>query len=237
MVSLRYFVIAAAMSALMRVAMLRVAAAIDRAHEDMAEPAKFVGAWPRPSRSYEREQFALLHDTAASTLLMVGKETPIPPDSLVAQARSDLAVLNSQPSTLTRPIELIAALREQASGTRTSVRIHGTPALWLEGELGMAVVAAAGEAMNNVDRHAGATAISVEIGEHSVVVGDNGSGFSPTPSTTGRGIAESIVGRMERVGATANIHSAPDAAPPSSCPGPTLRSAGGRGSRALTRII
>ena len=209
MVSLRYFVIQAAMSALVRVAMLRVAAAIDRAHDGHRQAAELRRRVAEAVRSYEREQFALLHDTAASTLLMVGNETPIPPDRLAAQARRDLAVLNSRPSTLTRRIELIAALREQASGTRTSVRIHGTPALWLEGELGMAVVAAAGEAMNNVDRHAGATAISVEIGQHSVVVGDNGSGFIPTPSTTGRGIAESIVGRMERVGATANIHSVP----------------------------
>jgi hypothetical protein len=209
MVSLRYFVIQAAISAVVRVAMLQVAAAIDQADDGHRLAAELRRRVAEAVRSYEREQFALLHDTAASTLLMVGRETPIPPDRLAAQARRDLAVLNSQPSTLTRPIELIAALREQASGTRTSVRIHGTPALWMEGELGMAVVAAAGEALTNVDRHAGATAISVEIGQHSVVVRDNGSGFNPTPSTNGRGIAESIVGRMERVGATANIQSVP----------------------------
>ena len=209
MVSLRYFVIQAAMSALVRAAMLRVAAAIDRVHDGQRQAAELRRRVAEAVRSYEREQSALLHDTAASTLLMVGKETPIPPDRLAAQARRDLAALKSRPSTLTRRIELLGALRDQASGTRTSVRIHGTPALWLEGELGMAVVAATGEAMNNVDRHAGATAISVEVCQHSVVVGDNGSGFIPTPSTTGRGIAESIVGRMERVGATANIHSAP----------------------------
>jgi hypothetical protein len=209
MVSLRYFVLQAAMSALVGVAMLRVVAAIDRAHDSRRQADELRRRVAEAVRRYEREQFALLHDTAASTLLMVGKETPIPPDRLAAQARRDLAVLNSRPSILTRRIELIAALREQASGTRTPVRFHGTPALWLEGELGVAVVAAAGEAMNNVDRHASATAISIEVSEHSVVVRDNGSGFIPTPSAAGRGIAESMVGRMERVGATANIHSVP----------------------------
>jgi hypothetical protein len=209
LISPRYFVIQAATSALVRVALLRMVAAIDRAQASHRQAAELHRRVAEAVRRYQREQFALLHDTAASTLLMVGRETPIPPDLLAAQARRDLAVLNSQPSTLTRPIELIAALREQASGTRTSVRIQGTPALWIEGELGMAVVAAAGEALNNVDRHAGATAISVEIGQHSVVVRDNGSGFTPTSSTNGRGIAESIVGRMERVGATANIQSVP----------------------------
>lgn len=209
MVSWRYFVIQAVMSALVRVAMLRVAAAVDRTHDSHWQAAELRRRVAQAVRSYEREQFALLHDTAASTLLMVGRETPISPDRLAAQARRDLAVLNTRPSTLTRPIELRAALREQARGARTSVRIHGTPALWVEGELGMAVVAATREALNNVDRHADATEISVEVRQDSVVVGDNGSGFIPTASTTGRGIAESIVGRMERVGATANVHSVP----------------------------
>jgi hypothetical protein len=86
--------------------------------------------------------------------------------------------------------------------------------------------------MNNVDRHAGATAISIEVCERSVVVGDNGSGFSPTPATTGRGIAESIVGRMERVGATPTSTRPRDAAPPSGCPGRHCCSAGVRGRRA-----
>ena len=209
MASLRFFVVQAAMSALVRVVVLRAAGAIDRARDSQQQAAELDRRVAEAVKSYEREQFALLHDTAASTLLMVGSETPIPPDRLAAQARRDLAVLNSRPSTQTRRIELIAALREQASGIRTSVRFQGTPALWLEGELGMAIVAAAGEAMTNVDRHAGATAISVEVCQHSLVVSDNGSGFIPMLSTTGRGIAESIVGRMERVGATATIHSVP----------------------------
>jgi hypothetical protein len=145
MVSLRYFVIQAALSALVRAAMLRVAAAIDRAHDGQRQAAELRRSVAEAVRSYEREQSALLHDTAASTLLMVGKRTPIPPDRLAAQARRDLAALKSRSFTLTRRIELLGALRDQASGIRTSVRIHGAPALWLEGELGMAVVAATGE--------------------------------------------------------------------------------------------
>jgi hypothetical protein len=209
MVSLRCFVVQAAVSVLARVAMRRVAAEIDRAYDSRRQAAELRSRVAEAVRSYEREQSALLHDTAASTLLMVGMGTPIPPDRLAVQASRDLAALNGRPVTLTRPIELLAALRELASGTRTSVRIHGTPALWLDAELGMAVVAAAGEALKNVDRHAGATLISVEVCQRSVVVGDNGCGFIPTQSTTDRGIAESIVTRMERVGATASIHSAP----------------------------
>jgi hypothetical protein len=209
MVSLRYFVVQAAMSALVRVVVLRKAAAIDRAHDSHQQAAELDRRVAEAVKDYEREQFALLHDTAASTLLMVGSETPIPPDRLAAQARRDLAVLDSRPSTLTRRLELIAALREQASVSRTPLRFHGPATLWLEGDLGKAVVAAAGEAVNNVDRHAGATETSVEVCQHSIVVADNGSGFVPTPSLIGHGIAESIVGRMERVGATAHIRSVP----------------------------
>ena len=209
MASLRYFAIAVAMSVLIRVALLRVAAATKRAHETYWRAGGIRKRVAAAARRYEREQFALLHDTAASTLLLVGNGTPVPQEKLVAQARSALAVLNGQPSThpLQR-IELVAALRELADGTCTPARFRGSPQLWLDGELGMAVVAAVREAINNVDRHASATEISVDISNDRVTVADNGSGFRVTPLTTGHGIAESIVGRMKRVGASANIHSA-----------------------------
>ena len=99
MASLRYFAIAVAMSVLIRVALLRVAAATKRAHETYWRAGGIRKRVAAAATRYEREQFALLHDTAASTLLLVGNGTPVPQEKLVAQARSALAVLNGQPST------------------------------------------------------------------------------------------------------------------------------------------
>jgi signal transduction histidine kinase len=79
-----------------------------------------------------------------------------------------------------------------------------------------ALVAALGEATLNAARHSGATEVSVfvevEADAINAYVRDLGSGFDPA-SVAGdrRGIADSIVGRLERHGGTARIESRPGA--------------------------
>ena len=76
------------------------------------------------------------------------------------------------------------------------------------------LVNACAEAVANAARHSGSTSISVyvEVEEDTVsaFVRDQGSGFDPNgvPSDR-RGIADSIVGRMERRGGSAHVHSRP----------------------------
>ena len=77
---------------------------------------------------------------------------------------------------------------------------------------GRAMVAAAGEALTNAARHSGADRISVysEVTEDSsdVWVSDLGRGFDTGRVTSDRrGIAESIVGRMQSHGGTATVAS------------------------------
>ena len=79
-----------------------------------------------------------------------------------------------------------------------------------------ALVNACAEAVANSARHSGSTAISVyvEVEPDTVnaFVRDQGSGFDPeaVPSDR-RGIADSIVGRIERRGGSAHVHSTPGA--------------------------
>lgn len=76
------------------------------------------------------------------------------------------------------------------------------------------LVNACAEAVANAARHSGSTTIAVyvEVEDDAVsaFVRDQGTGFDPdrVPSDR-RGIADSIVGRMERRGGTAGIHSRP----------------------------
>ncbi len=76
------------------------------------------------------------------------------------------------------------------------------------------LVNACAEAVANAARHSGSTAISVyvEVEEDvvSAFVRDQGSGFDPdlVPADR-RGIADSIIGRMERRGGSAHVHSRP----------------------------
>jgi len=77
-----------------------------------------------------------------------------------------------------------------------------------------ALVDATGEAVNNAAKHSGATVVSVyvEVGQEavSVYVRDEGNGFDAGDLPLDRrGIAESIMGRMERHGGAATVQSEP----------------------------
>jgi signal transduction histidine kinase/phage shock protein PspC (stress-responsive transcriptional regulator) len=77
-----------------------------------------------------------------------------------------------------------------------------------------ALAAAAGEAITNAAKHSGADRISVyaEVSDDGidVFVADHGKGFDPdTVDGDRRGIAESIVGRMERHGGSVEVTSEP----------------------------
>ncbi|HYA09190.1 MAG TPA: ATP-binding protein, partial [Gaiellaceae bacterium] len=77
-----------------------------------------------------------------------------------------------------------------------------------------ALVLAAREAMANAARHSGAAEVSVFLDADArrvaLYVRDRGSGFDPDAvAADRRGVAESIRGRMERVGGTARIVSSP----------------------------
>jgi signal transduction histidine kinase len=77
-----------------------------------------------------------------------------------------------------------------------------------------ALVAALREAMLNAVRHAGApVSVYVEVGPDGIAafVRDRGAGFDPAAVPPDRlGVRESIIGRMERHGGTATVHSDSD---------------------------
>ena len=79
-----------------------------------------------------------------------------------------------------------------------------------------ALVNACAEAVANAAQHAGTTAVSVyvevEKEKVSAFVRDQGAGFDPAAvAPDRRGIADSILGRVERRGGTAQVHSRPGA--------------------------
>ena len=77
-----------------------------------------------------------------------------------------------------------------------------------------ALVSAVGEATLNAARHSGETEVSVfvEVQEDAIsaYVRDHGTGFDPDAvAADRRGIADSIIGRLERHGGTAHVVSRP----------------------------
>jgi signal transduction histidine kinase len=180
-------------------------------------------------RADEREQHRQLHDTVLSTLTMVAAGAFAEPSpALTAQAARDLRVLQGLegapgaggigvaadgPAPLT---DLRRELEQAAASTdELAVRLRLVP-VTLPSAVADQLVACVGEALRNVERHAGTGQAEVIVnggeGWAVVKITDHGRGFDPaaTPPSR-RGIRESITGRMLAAGGRAAITSRPGA--------------------------
>ena len=170
-------------------------------------------AWRAASdraRAEERADMAArVHDSVLQTLTLIQKQ----PEDARRLARRQERELRSwlyptaASGTLVDAVERAAAEIEELHGVRVDVVHTGDAPLE---ERTDALVLAAREAMANAARHAGVDEISVFVEPTAVYVRDRGAGFDPDAvAADRRGLAESIRGRMERVGGTAKVTSAP----------------------------
>ena len=207
-----------AMAAMSRAAWVLVTRAAERADRlaAEAEQVRRESAVVAAVRAEERELANSLHDTAATTLLMVGTGQ-VPPGAswLAPQARRDLARLRSSTGGRTsEQADLVDLLRAGLDAGHLSVELDAPRTLPLPFDVAGAITGAVGEALNNVRRHAGTDRALVRLhgGPSSlrVEIADEGKGFAVTEGgpATRRGLRESVHGRMERVGGTATIISA-----------------------------
>jgi signal transduction histidine kinase len=170
-------------------------------------------------RSQERAELAAhLHDSVLQTLALMQRQAENPRDVAALARRQERelrAWLNGgrpfgERSTFAAALELAAAEAEEAHGVPVDVVAVGDAPLDDEAE---ALVAAAREAIVNAAKFgAGSVSVYAEAGDEEVevFVRDRGPGFDvdAVPADR-RGVRESIVGRMERHGGTALIHSVP----------------------------
>jgi anti-sigma regulatory factor (Ser/Thr protein kinase) len=191
-----------------------VAASLETERQIRAEEAR---------RADEQEQHRQLHDTILSTLTMVAAGAFAGPSpALTAQAARDLRVLQGlagAPATRggQAPLTDLRPKLEQtaASTDDLAVRLQLVPAT-LPSQVADQLVACVGEALRNVERHAGTGQAEVSVtggaGWAVVKITDHGRGFDPaiTPPSR-RGIRESITGRMLAAGGWATIASRPGA--------------------------
>jgi signal transduction histidine kinase len=197
-----------------------VAASLETERQIRAEEAR---------RADEREQHRQLHDTVLSTLTMIAAGAFTEPSpALTAQAARDLRVLQGlagAPAGLDGPAGVgdPAALAELAPGLERAAASAGDLAVrlmlvpvTLPSLVADQLAACVGEALRNVERHAGTGQAEVTVtggpGWAEIKVADQGSGFDPAavpPSR--RGIRESIAGRMLAAGGRSAIASRPGA--------------------------
>ncbi|MCG7592752.1 ATP-binding protein [Mycobacterium sp. PSTR-4-N] len=207
--ALFYFAVQWVTASVIRFMLLRLAVAIDSARGDRQE-AEVTEQVTMAVRDYEREQLALLHDTAASTLLMVGQDTSVRPDRFAAQARRDLELLRGG-AWVTPPqrLDVVAAVRDCAEHLSAPVTLLGPTELWLPGDMALPVIAAAREAITNIERHARASQVCIQVHDSMIRLEDDGVGFDLSEPRTGHGLNRSIIERMHRAGGQARVVSAP----------------------------
>jgi signal transduction histidine kinase len=171
-------------------------------------------------RTQEREELAArVHDSVLQTLALIQRE-PNDPRRVATLARRQERELRAwlypsteptQDGTLAGAVDAAAAEIEEMHGVRVEVVRTGDAPL---DDRTRALVLAAREAMANASKHSGVSEVSVFLDADTkhvaLFVRDRGSGFDPdSVADDRRGIAESIRGRMERVGGTVRIVSSP----------------------------
>jgi hypothetical protein len=165
-------------------------------------------------RADQRELANSLHDTASSTLLMVGTgQVPTGVGWLAPQARRDLERMRSDPRRAPDHTDLVALLREDLDALHLAVELDAPERLVLPFGVARAIADGTREALNNVRRHAGVDRAVVRLRGDArglrLDVVDEGDGFPVDEvSATARGLKHSVHGRMDRVGGTATVVSA-----------------------------
>ncbi len=170
-------------------------------------------------RSEARAELAAhLHDSVLQTLALIQRSHE--PREMVSLARTQERELRAwlygrAPTihglTLRDAIDEMAGRIERGSRVRVEAIVVGD--LDLDEDL-RALVAACSEATLNAARHAGVEEVSVyvevEDGQVSAFIRDAGAGFDrQSVADDRRGIADSIVGRMERHGGSAHVRTEP----------------------------
>jgi signal transduction histidine kinase/phage shock protein PspC (stress-responsive transcriptional regulator) len=168
-------------------------------------------------RSEERAELAaVVHDSVLQTLALIQKAADDPRE-VTRLARSSERELRGRLYG-TAPAGMLAA--ELGRVTAEVETTHGLPVeLVVVGDAPMddrlaALTAATREAVTNAARHSGAATVAVyaevEQAGVTVFVRDRGRGFDPSAVAPDRyGLAESVVGRMERTGGSARVRTTP----------------------------
>ncbi len=169
-------------------------------------------------RQEERAEMAAhLHDSVLQTLALIQRsDDPARMSMLARHQEGELRDWLYGNAPLEGVDQLSTALRQAAARIeedhQVPVEVVVVGDYPLDGDTG-ALVGAASEAMTNAAKHSGAERISLyfEAAEDrlEVYVTDQGRGFDTDDAGSGRGLADSIVGRMERAGGSATIDSVP----------------------------
>jgi hypothetical protein len=183
--------------------------------------AERVAATAAARRAAQRAHWATVHDTSASTLLMIGLGAVHGTEEwLPGQVRRDIGLLDGArdgpPDADAAEVALGPALADVACAARVRVEVGCPAGVEAPPAVVRALAGAMAEALENVARHAGVGCARVDVqqgaglGGLEVVVADDGAGFRPDRIGPHRfGLALSVHDRMASAGGCATVESAP----------------------------
>jgi signal transduction histidine kinase len=159
---------------------------------------------------------AHLHDSVLQTLALIQKTDDVAEVNNLARGqerelRSWLFGGSDPDATLSGALEEVCSEAESRFGLKVELVTAGDRKL--DDRL-RALVGATGEAVNNAAKHSGVEEVAVfaDAGSNPIVVfvRDRGAGFdSELVAADRKGLAESVIGRMQRNGGRADVISAP----------------------------
>jgi hypothetical protein len=211
--SLNFLAVEWALAVLLRRLVIRSADLTDTALAAVAN-AELTRTVAAARRRSQRQQWATLHDTAASTLSMIGQGAHTEPSRLRSQVARDLsAIAMAPPIDNAQVVDLVPLLGRVIDESPLSVELRGHPTLLTDSRISRAVVEATREALTNVHRHANAQRVSVDVADSTVAISDDGIGFDVAAHRVQQrhGVRNSIVRRMADADAHADIHTEPGA--------------------------
>lgn len=165
-------------------------------------------------RADQRAHWTCLHDTSATTLLMIGNgEVRGDEDWLARQLRRDIAALDGPEALDPCPVDVLRNLAGRLTAVPAAPVVEGHGRTDAPADVAAALVGAASEAVENARRHSGGAAATVRLSGCAdrivVTISDSGRGFDPVLAVRGCGVRWSITERMNAVGGSAQVVSAP----------------------------
>jgi signal transduction histidine kinase len=171
-------------------------------------------------RSEERSEMAAhLHDSVLQTLTLIQRHADAPGRARMLARRQERELrawlFDERAPVDGAPMSLVAALEQVVTEVEDQHEVEVDLVLVGDAPVDRSIegfVSALREATNNAARHSGAPEVSlyveVEPERITAYVRDRGAGFDPKAVEPGRlGISGSIVGRMQRLGGKADVHS------------------------------
>ncbi|TNM41886.1 hypothetical protein FHP29_07890 [Nocardioides albidus] len=158
----------------------------------------------------EMDATAFLHDELVPALLSIAGLPRAEPSMEAAATALDGLTTPAPPGSRAQLVEQVRAVAD-SSGLDVLLVVRGRRAAVPE-DVRDALVGATREALRNVARHSGVHRATITVaqrpGRARVRVEDDGAGFAVTP---GVGLRVAVTGRIEAVGGTALVESAPGA--------------------------